>query len=136
MESLYQNKIAFLKEKPKKLFLVSMLMLIFLVLILVISFKVEIYDHYLTKGYVDCEELCKIVVAVPTEIDIQKIKYKNKDFNANILSQSVEIDKEQVISYNLYNFANEMDFKDKEIVDLNFYYNKQRILKKFIDKIF
>lgn len=136
MEKLYQNKIAFLKEKPKKLFLVSLFLMLFLIVILFISLKVEVYDHYLTRGYVDCEESCKVIVVVPTDVIFQKIKFKNKDWNPDILSKTIEIDEENVISYYLYNLSNEIGFQDKEIVELNFYYNKQRILKKFIEKIF
>jgi len=136
MEKLYHNKIAFLKESPKKLFFVTFIFLLFLITVIYISYKVEVYDHYITKGYVECENTCKVVVVVPTEITIQKIKYKNKNWKPKTLSKTMEIDEENVISYYLYNFSNDMNFKDKEIVELNFCYNKQRIIKKFIEKIF
>lgn len=136
MENLYQNKKAFLDEKPKKLFFISLSFIVFIIFILIISLKVDVYDHYLTKGYVDCSDACKVIVAVPTNIDIKKIKVNNKYLKLNILSKTIEIDEENVISYYLYNFFNDYGFEDKEILDFNFYYNKQRILKKFINSIF
>ena len=136
MENLFQNKQAFLRKKPKNLFLVSVVLIIILLIILVISLKVEVYDHYLTRGYVNCSENCKIIVVVPTNIDIQKIKYNNKYIEPNILSKTIQIDEENVSSYYLYNFANIDGLEDKEIIEFNFCYNKQRLLKKFINSIF
>ena len=136
METLFQNKQAFLRKKPKNLFLVTIMLIIILLVILVISLKIEVYDHYLMRGYVSCSDDCKIIVADPTNIDIQKIKYNNKYIKPNILSKTIEIDEENVSSYYLYNFANIDGLVDKEIVLFNFCYNKQRLLKKFINSIF
>ena len=136
MENLFQNKQAFLRKKPKNLFLVSIMFILLLLIVLVISLKVEVYDHYLTRGYVNCSENCKIIVAIPTNIDIQKIKFNKKYIKPNILSKTIEIDKENVISYYLYTFTNIYGLEDKEIVELNFCYNKQRLLKKIINSIF
>lgn len=136
MENLFQNKQAFLRKKPKNLFLVSIMFILLLLVVLAISLKVEVYDHYLTRGYVNCRENCKIIVAIPTNIDIQKIKFNKKYIKPNILSKTIEIDKENVISYYLYTFTNIYGLEDKEIVELNFCYNKQRLLKKFINSIF
>lgn len=134
MENLYQNKYAFLAKKPKNLFLVIIFLVIFLIFILVVSLKVKVYDHYLTRGYVDCSDTCKLIVTVPTSINIEKVKIKNKYIKLNTLSKNIELDKERVISYYLYTF--DYGVIDKEIIELNFCYNKQRILKKFIDSIF
>ena len=136
MENLFQNKQAFLRKKPKNLFLVSIMFIFLLLVILVISLNVEVYDHYLTRGYVNCSEDCRIIVAIPTNIDIQKIKFNNKYIKPNILSKTIEIDEKNVISYYLYNFANTYGSEDKEIVELNFCYNKQRLLKKIINSVF
>ena len=75
-------------------------------------------------------------MAIPTNIDIQKIKFNNKYIKPNILSKTIEIDEKNVISYYLYNFANTYGLEDKEIVELNFCYNKQRLLKKIINSVF
>ncbi len=136
MENLFQNKQAFLRKKPKNLFLVSIMFILLLLVVLVISLKVEVYDHYLARGYVNCSENCKIIVAVPTNIDIQKIKFNKKYIKPNILSKTIEIDEKNVISYYLYTFTNIYGLEDKEIVELNFCYNKQRLLKKIINSIF
>lgn len=136
MEKLFMNKQAFLRKKPKNLFLITILIIIFLLVILFISLKVEVYDHYLTRGYIECNGTCNAVVVVPTSIDIQKLKINNKYLKPNILSKTIEIDEENVISYYLYNFQMDDSFQDKEIVDFNICYNKQRILKKFINSIF
>lgn len=136
MENLFQNKQAFLRKKPKNLFLVSIMFILLLLVVLVISLNVEVYDHYLTRGYVNCSENCKIIVAVPTNIDIQKIKFNKKYIKPNILSKTIEIDEKNVTSYYLYAFTNIYGLEDKEIVELNFCYNKQRLLKKIINSIF
>ncbi len=136
MENLFQNKQAFLRKKPRNLFLVTIVLIILLLVILTISLKIEVYDHYLMRGYVNFSEDCKIIVAVPTNIDIQKIKYNNKYIKPNILSKTIQIDEENVSSYYLYNFANIDGLEDKEIIEFNFCYNKQRLLKKFINSIF
>ncbi len=136
MEMLYQNKIVFLQEKPKKLFLVAMLILITFLISFILLEKIEIYDHYVTRGYVECTDTCKVIVVVPTQIDIQKIKYNNKNYEPQILSKNIEVDEKEVVSYYVYTLENTLNFKDKEIVELNFCYNKQRVIKKFINKIF
>lgn len=136
MDKLYQNKEAFLSEKPAKLFVLSLLIIIFSICLILLLAKKESYDHYLTKGIVKCEENCKVIVAVPTNIQFTKIKYNNKYWSPKILSKEIKIDEEQVISYNIYTLESNFNFEDKEIIDLNICYNKQRILKKFIKKIF
>lgn len=136
MEALYNNKYAFLKEKPKCLFVISVIIIVFLLFIICLSLKVEVYDHYVTKGFVECSDNCKIIVAIPTEITVQKIKYNNKFIEPKILSKTLEIDQENVVSYYIYAFNNDYGLQDKEIVEFNFCYNKQRIIKKFINSIF
>lgn len=136
MEKLYQNKQAFLQDKPKNLFIISIFLLFFLGAILLISSKLEVYDHYLTRGYVECSDICRINVVVPTNIKFQKIKLDKKYIEPKILDKTIEIDEENVISYNIYTLASEYGFEDKEIIEINFCYNKQRILRKFIDAIF
>lgn len=136
MEKLYMNKQAFLRKKPKNLFLIALLIIIFLIISLFVSLKVEVYDHYLTRGYIECSDTCKATLVVPTSVDIQKLKINNKYFKLNILAKTIEIDEENVISYYLYILQMDNSFQDKEIVDFNICYNKQRILKKFINSIF
>lgn len=136
MDKLYQNKQAFLNEKPKRLFWIVIFSLIFLILCLLMTWNIKVYEHYLTRGFIECSDVCKINVVVPTNIKFQKIKLNNKYIEPKILSEVIEIDEENVVSYYMYTFLNEYNFEDKEIVEINFCYNKQRILKKFIDSIF
>lgn len=135
MENLYQNKEAFLNKKPRNLFLIAIIFMVFIIFILLVFLKIEVYDHYLTRGYIECSDYCKAIVVVPTNIDIQKIKINNEYIKPIVLSKDIQIDEENVISYYLYNFQME-NVQDKEIIDFNICYNKQRILKKFIDSIF
>lgn len=136
MDKLYQNKQAFLNEKPCKLFWIVIFALIILLIILLISWNIKVYNHYLTRGFIECSDVCKINVIVPTNINFQKIKLNNKYIEPKILSKVIEIDEENVISYYMYTFLNEYNFQDKEIVEINFCYNKQRLLKKIVNSIF
>jgi len=136
MFNTYHNKTAFLNKKPKKLFLFVLVFITFLILFLIFSIKLECYDHYRTKGYVDCEESCVIITAIPSNIEYQKIKLNNKKWNPTLLDKKLEIDEEQMISYYKLTLSSREKRMNKEIVDLNFYYNKQRIIKKIGNLMF
>jgi len=136
MLDIYHNKGAFLKEKPKNLFFISLLFVSFLLLFLVLSFKTETYDHYLTKGYVKCEGSCILTTFLPTNISYQKIKINDQDWSPIIIEKEVEISEENMMSYYRISFSMDNTFLDNEIVDLNFYYHKQRLLNKIWQKMF
>lgn len=136
MENIYQNKVAFLNEKPKDFRIIMLLFSILLLLILGVCYKTKVSDHYITKGYVDCTDGCKIIVNIPSSINIEEIKINNKVQNLKVLAKSLEIDQETLTSYYTYYFQNNLDLADKEIIELNISFNKQRVLKKFIKKFF
>lgn len=136
MVDIYSNKIAFLKLKPKKLFFLVFLFGAFILLLLIIAYKFETYDHLKTKGYAECGDACSIITYVPTSIPIKKMKLNNKDWNPTIIHKEIKIDEENIISYYRLAFSTNESFMDKEIVDIDIYYNKQRMLKKIFEKIF
>ena len=134
--NVYNNKYAFLNEKPKKLFIAFIIMNVILLILLLLCIKIKIYDNYQAKGYVKCEKTCVIVTIVPSNINIEKIKENNKYLDYEIIKKELKIDEENYISYNNIVLKTDRSYQDKEIIDLNFYYNKQRIIKKIVKKIF
>lgn len=133
---MYNNKIAFLNQKPKSLFIFVILSIEILIGLIIISLKVYHYQHYLTKGYVDCSNTCVIISYVPTNIEPVKIKLNNKDWNATVLKKDVEINEEEMRSYYKITYQGNNSLKHQEIVDLNYCYQKQSVFQTLKNKIF
>lgn len=133
---MFNNKNAFLKLKPYNLIFIVILFVILFSALISFMIKNDTYDNYQTKGYVTCEKECVITVLLPSNIDFDMIYLNNKKINYKIISKELKIDQENFISYNEIKFTTDEDFQNEEILEFNFYYNKQRIIKKIIDKIF
>lgn len=136
MVEMFNNKNAFLKLKPYNLIFIVILFVILFSALISFMIKNDTYDNYQTKGYVTCEKECVITVLLPSNIDFDMIYLNNKKINYKIISKELKIDQENFISYNEIKFTTDEDFQNEEILEFNFYYNKQRIIKKIIDKIF
>ncbi len=135
MVNLLDNKEAFLAVKPKfKMIVFIIISLLFLILLL--TFKIKTYDNYQTKGYITCDNSCHLVVAIPSNIKFQKIKVNNKNLKYRINKKELKIDEKNLVSYFELVLDINDTYKDKEIVDINFYYNKQRIITKIKERMF
>lgn len=136
MLEIYNNKKSFQNLKPKNLWLLALLIFITILSLIIISIKVKTYDNYLVKGYVKCNEICYVITLVPTSLDIENLKINNKKVNYEILNSEIKLDEENMISYNEITLKPNIKLQDKEILNLNFYYHKQRIITKIKNKIF
>lgn len=136
MVEIYNNKQAFLNKKPKGLFIVFLSLSLILLVLVILTYKIKIYDNYQTKGIVSCDVECLITVYIPTDISFEKIEINNKNIGYEIISQEIQIDEENFVSY--YKLTLKTDYKltNEEIINLNFYYNKQRIIKKLQTNMF
>lgn len=135
MNALLENKESLLNLKPKKLILLIIMTIIFLLLI-IISTKTKVYDNYQTKGYVSCNNRCTLTTILPTDIGYEKMYLSNKKKDLELISSIVKVDEEQYVSYRELSFILDDTYQDGEIVKVNFYYNKQRLIKKIKDLLF
>lgn len=136
MLDIFNNKISFLRLKPQKIFILILFFLIIFISLIIFMIKNSIYDNYQTKGYVTCEENCTIVTAIPSNIDYNMIYLNDFKINYEIISKELKVDEENFISYYEMEISCDRKLNDKEIVKLNFYYNKQRIIQKIKAKMF
>ena len=60
MEELLHNKEAFVAIKPFQIIYWLILMTLVLLFFLIYSIRVQVYDNYLTKGYVTCQNTCHV----------------------------------------------------------------------------
>ncbi|MCM1052853.1 MAG: hypothetical protein NC483_02615 [Ruminococcus sp.] len=133
---MYNNKQAFLLKKPHKLWLLVLLITVVITLLVYIMIRLRIYDNYQTKGYVTCNSDCFINVMIPSNITFDKISINSKNMEYIVLKKELKLDEENLISYFDLTIKTNLVLNDKEIINLNFYYNKQRIIKKIKEKIF
>jgi len=121
MLEIFNNKEAFLRIKPKNLLVIIMLILLVLIGLVIMSLKLKVYDNYQTKGYVTCNDKCFLVTMIPSNINYDIIYFNNKEIDYKLVNKDLK-----VID----------DFEDKEIISINFYYNKQRLINKIKTKMF
>ena len=137
MDNIYNNKEAFKKIAPLNITIIILFMLTLIGLILVIKFKTKIYDNYQAKGYITCTTSCTLTVLYPSTITYDLLTINNKNLVAKKESEEIVIDEVNLISYKklILSIPNNI-FTDQEIVNVNFYYNKQRIINKLLKLIF
>ena len=136
MIEMFNNKNAFLRLKPYNLIFIVIIFSILFSALISFIIKNDTYDNYQTKGYVACDNECITMVLLPSNIDFDMIYFNNKKINYKMISKELKVDQENFISYYEIKFTTEEDFQDQEILEFNFYYNKQRIIKKIVEKIF
>ncbi len=136
MLDLLNNKQAFLKEKPKIGFIVTIVMTIILLMLLIYICQREVYDNYQTKGIVSCNEKCTITTVIPSNLNFEQVVVNNKNIHYEIIGKELRVDEKNYLSYYDLTLSTSLSFSNNEIVDLNFYYNKQRIITKIKDKMF
>lgn len=121
MFNIYENKVAFLHLKPKNLkWLIIVFGTITFAPLISIS-KIEVYDNYQTKGYIENGAL---KISVPENINFEKIKMNNEEIEYEIISKTLKDNQ------NDYTLRLSTELKENEIVSLDLYYNKERIIEK------
>ena len=93
MLDLFNNKVAFLKSKPKISFYIIIFILLLFLGLIYYTYKKEIYDTYQTKGIVNCEDTCEIITAIPTNIiDFKEIMLNNNYLSYDLISKNLKVD--------------------------------------------
>lgn len=136
MIQIFNNKNALLSQKPRKLWILIIVIFSLFLGLLLFTCQVEVYDNYLTKGVVKCSDKCLITSFIPYDLEVTKIALNNKNIDYNILSKNLKIDEENYLSYYEISLTVNEELEDNEIIELNFYYNKQRIISKILQKMF
>ena len=136
MLDLFNNKNAFLKIQPKLGFYIVVIMIIILLGILIYICQKDVYDHYQTKGIVSCTTICTIKTAIPSNLNFEQISLNNQYLNYENINRELVVDEENYQTYYELTITTNQKLTNNEIVDLNFYYNKQRIIIKIKDKMF
>lgn len=132
MVDIIYNKEAFLRKKPKNIFSLCIVFFMMFIFIFFLSAHFETYEHYLATGYVECDRVCHIVTLIPDSIPIEKIVLNRKEVTYTIQKKILQVNEiDHTRFYKLIIFI-EDDLEDNQVVELNFYYDKQSILKKLI----
>ena len=136
MLDLFNNKIAFLKKEPKMGWFFVLIIILILLSLLHYICKKEIYDCYQTKGIATCTDECILTSAIPTTIHFDHITMNQKNLDYEMISKELKIDEENYQTYYEITLSIKNNLSNNEIVDLNVYYHKQRLIIKIIDQMF
>lgn len=136
MLELFNNKTAFLKKEPQIGWILILLIILILLCLLKFTCQKEIYDSYQTKGIVTCSDTCLITTAIPTTLNFEKLAMNHQNLDYEVISKELKIDEENYQTFYEITLSVKKDLTNHEVVDLNFYYNKQRIITKIKDKMF
>ena len=135
------DNISYLRSlKPKYNILIYLILISFSIIITSL-FIFKIYDVNKVKGYVSCDEICKIELTVNyldtnkyKNIDMIKINKENKNIN-NITVSDIYADELTKNNYQIVTL--EVDQLDDGIlntfVDVSVYSNKELIINKIIN---
>lgn len=129
------NYLQLLSIKYKHFFL-SFIISIIIIITLILSFFIKTYSSYRIKGVYQDD----LIVSVPLENSdaVNKGEYltiNQQRYSYNIKSIS-EIQVLNYINYQDYIISVDKIFKKNEVIEITFYYKKQRIIQKIIDIIF
>jgi hypothetical protein len=135
------DNISYLRSlKPKYNILIYLILISFSIIIISL-FIFKIYDVKKIKGYVSCDDICKIELTVNyldtnkyKNIDMIKINKENKNIN-NITVSDIYADELTKNNYQIVTL--EVDQLDDGIlntfVDVSLYSNKELIINKIIN---
>ena len=127
------KKISLLSSKPKTSKITS-LIIIFILVLLIISYKLKIYSVYKTLAVINCEDTCYIETSIPSTkselidkyilIEYDNHKYQvNKVYLEDIISENDQLYLKVKIDSNLTTEKN-------KIINIKILYDKQRIITK------
>lgn len=135
MMFLTDNKYSFLNMKPQKTKILILIILI-LIFLLILLIKCKFYDNYETKGFVSCSDTCVITTYIPTNIHYEEIYYKHQLLDYQLLSKEIKVDEKNLESYLELRLATNENLRNGEIIRINFYYQKQRLISKIKNLMF
>lgn len=127
----------YLQKMPFKKNIFILLVLIITLFMLIIAFKKEAYDTFHTYAIFNDNTL---EVNIPIEnsdaVEESFFKISNQEFSTKVLEIG-DFNEVNKINYQTYflEFINDK-YQNKKILEMTFYYNKQRIIKKIMKIIF
>ena len=136
MLDLFNNKTAFLNKSPRIGWILIISLLCILLFMFIYMCKKEIYDSYQARGVASCNDVCTITTAIPFSLNFEQIILNNKNLDYELISKELKIDEANYLSYYEITLSVKESLLDGEIVNLNFYYNKQKIITKIKEKMF
>ena len=136
MLDLFNNKTAFLKKEPKLGFSVFIFLVMILLFLLFYVSSKEIYDTYQTRGIISCTNTCSVTTVIPSNLNFEQIALNNKKLDYQIINKELKVDEENIETYYELTLSIKEPLTNNEIVNLIFYYNKQRIITKIKEKMF
>ena len=127
------KKISLLSSKPKTSKITS-LIIIFILVLLIISYKLKIYSVYKTLAVINCEDICYIETSIPstkselTEKEI-KIEYDNHKYKVNKVYIEDIIEQNNQLYLKL-KIDSTIPAERNKIINIKILYNEQRIITK------
>ena len=136
MIEIFNNKTAFQATKPKNLTLILILIFISFSILIIYLTQTKIYDNYSTQGIVTCNDTCYITTYIPSTITFDYLTINNKKTSYQIIDSQIIIPEDSFESLKKLSITTNNNYEANEILNLNFYYNKQRIITKMLNKAF
>lgn len=135
------DSISYLRSLKPKYNILIYLILVSFIIVIISLFIFKIYDVKKIKGYVSCDDICKIELSINyldtnkyKNIDMIKINKENKYINSIIVSD-IYVDELTKNNYQIVTL--EVDQLDDGIlntfVDVSLYSNKELIINKIIN---
>lgn len=130
------NKDILYFKTPKKTKL-PYLIFFSLIILIILSYHIKIYDAYKTIGIATCDNKCEIEINISninSEILNNKLEleYKNKKYKVfKIITKDIYL--ENNIFYQKIIIETELILNDSNFIEFKLIYNKQRIVDKIIN---
>lgn len=135
------DSISYLRSLKPKYNILIYLILVSFIIVIISLFIFKIYDVKKIKGYVSCDDICKIELSINyldtnkyKNIDMIKINKENMYIN-NIIVSDIYVDELTKNNYQIVTL--EVDQLDDGIlntfVDVSLYSNKELIINKIIN---
>ena len=108
-----------------------------LIILIILSYHIEIYDTYKTIGIATCNDRCEIEInisSINSEIINNKLEleYKSKKYKVfKIITKDIYL--ENNIVYQKLIIETELILNSNNFIEFKLLYNKQRIINKIID---
>lgn len=117
------------------------ILIIFLIIVLLVSlivtFKTKAYSSYKTYGvYLNSQLYVDIPITNSDAVNKgEYIKIDNQKYDI-VIREISGLQTQGNINYQTYSLKAFKEYKNNQIVEITFYYNKQRIITKIMDIIF
>ena len=127
------KKISLLSSKPKTSKL-TVLIIIFILVALFISYKLKIYSTYKNLALISCEDKCFIETSIPSTksslLDKERqLEYNNQKYKVNkVYLEDIIEEKNQL--YLKIKIDSDLNLEKNKIINIKLLYDQQRIITK------